>query len=719
MNERMTTPPIESDLSFQHLQLEFARLDVLLHRQIGRQQPAEEGGEESSGMLTGFHITNAQAYQLLQRPFGYGSQLLDDESDGQYAQALRQSEEHIGDLISQSEAAGIPIRLVQLAQLLGLDRFALDVLLMSIGPQLDARYGKLYGYLQDDLTRKHPSISLILDLLCPPGPERLMKLSYFAQDASLIRHHLVERVTEPGGGRPLLINESIVPDDSIVNWLLLGQYQPNDMLKGHLTYQPEPRPNLDLIPEEWGNRIKLAAAGSDMLVFHDKDFVSQKAAARLVASSAGRPLLTFDLATSGQAEIKPQEGIRLLMRDALLTNAVPQVTGWDSCLVDDAPPPLLLQALCQHPGLLIISGEQKWQPRHVARDRRLRWFDFPIPDTAHRQQLLGHFLDGEENDELQITALAGQFMLSTGQIRDLVSSARDLAAQDGKSLDNQHLFAAARAHSNPRLGTLARKISPRYTWSDLILPEESITILQELVNTVRSRPLVLEEWGVGKKLTASAGITALFYGPPGTGKTMGAEVIAGELGLDLYKIDLSSMVSKYIGETEKNLERIFSEAESSNAILFFDEADAIFGKRSEVKDAHDRYANIEVSYLLQRMEAYNGVTILSTNMRANLDEAFMRRLQFALDFPFPKAKDRLRIWQTLFPSDIPSEPELDFELMAERFEIAGGNIRNIIVTAAYLAAANGQVVSMDHLFHGTRRELQKMGRLVNDSDLES
>jgi SpoVK/Ycf46/Vps4 family AAA+-type ATPase len=228
---------------------------------------------------------------------------------------------------------------------------------------------------------------------------------------------------------------------------------------------------------------------------------------------------------------------------------------------------------------------------------------------------------------------------------------------------------------------------------------------------------VLETWGVGKKLSASAGVTALFFGEPGTGKTMGAEVMAGELGLDLYKIDLSTMVSKYIGETEKNLEKIFNEAESSNAILFFDEADAIFGKRSEVKDAHDRYANIEISYLLQRMETYDGVTILATNLRNNLDDAFMRRLQFALDFPFPKAADRLHIWETLFPTTVPRDPDLDLNLMAERFEIPGGNIRNIIVTAAYLAASNGQVVTMAHLMHGTRRELQKMGRLVDDREM--
>ncbi len=207
----------------------------------------------------------------------------------------------------------------------------------------------------------------------------------------------------------------------------------------------------------------------------------------------------------------------------------------------------------------------------------------------------------------------------------------------------------------------------------------------------------------------------LFAGPPGTGKTMSAQIIAAELGLDLYKIDLSTIISKYIGETEKNLGHIFSEAESSNAILFFDEADALFGKRSEVRDSHDRYANVEISYLLQRMETYDGVTILATNLRANLDEAFTRRLQFAVDFPFPEEADRLRIWQGLLPPRMP-RAELDLPLLARRYKLSGGNIRNIIMSAAYLAGANGGIVTMDHLLHGTRRELQKMGRLIAESD---
>jgi SpoVK/Ycf46/Vps4 family AAA+-type ATPase len=277
------------------------------------------------------------------------------------------------------------------------------------------------------------------------------------------------------------------------------------------------------------------------------------------------------------------------------------------------------------------------------------------------------------------------------------------------------LFAAARLLSTPKLEALAQCVTPRYDWEDIVLPADQIVLLREIVGTVRSRPLVLDTWGVGRKLASSRGLTILFAGPPGTGKTMAAEVIAGELGMDLYKIDLSSLVSKYVGETEKHLAQVFAEAENSNAILFFDEADALFGKRSEVRDSHDRYANIEISYLLQRMESYDGVSILATNLRANLDEAFTRRLQFVVDFPFPDEAYRLRIWQALFPPAVPHNPDLDFVQLSQRYKIAGGNIRNILVNAAYLAAADGGIVGMEHILHGARRELQKIGKMLDES----
>jgi SpoVK/Ycf46/Vps4 family AAA+-type ATPase len=278
------------------------------------------------------------------------------------------------------------------------------------------------------------------------------------------------------------------------------------------------------------------------------------------------------------------------------------------------------------------------------------------------------------------------------------------------------LTAACRLHSNRKLATLAHKITPHYVWEDLVLPAERLQQLRELCNSVKYRAMVYDEWGFARKLSLGKGVNALFAGPSGTGKTMAAEVLASELGLDLYKIDLSTVVSKYIGETEKNLSRIFAEATTSNAILFFDEADALFGKRSEVKDAHDRYANIEIGYLLQRMEEYDGVVILATNLHKNMDDAFVRRMHFTIEFPFPSVQDRLRIWQRIWPEQMPRSPDLPLELMARRFEIAGGNIRNIALAAAFLAASDGGVVNLEHLLHATRREYQKMGKVITEAE---
>jgi SpoVK/Ycf46/Vps4 family AAA+-type ATPase len=227
---------------------------------------------------------------------------------------------------------------------------------------------------------------------------------------------------------------------------------------------------------------------------------------------------------------------------------------------------------------------------------------------------------------------------------------------------------------------------------------------------------VLDEWGFERKLSRGKGVNALFPGPSGTGKTMAAEIIANQLGLDLYKIDLSAVVSKYIGETEKNLGRVFTAAENANAILFFDEADALFGKRSEVRDAHDRYANIEIAYLLQKMEQYDGLAILASNLRQNMDEAFLRRLQFIVEFPFPDETQRYRIWQVHFPPEVPKDKAIDYNFLARQFRLSGGNIKNIVLQAAFLGAANGGQIDMDQLIRATWREYQKLGRVPSESE---
>ncbi len=716
-------PLDDHELSLAHLWAELARIDVLVQRAVFRWQLA---GQDPSDRFRGLHITDAEAGLLLERPLGasWGETVsLDPDAVRSFAVAYEEASAAVQAVEETAAARGQILRLHACAAAFDLDSFAVDVLLICLAPALDLRYERLYGYLQDDVTRKLPRVNLILDLLTESDPtKRLRVLADLTEEGPLFRHSLLTRVEESAQEEVSLLSQPLRIDDAVVSWLL-GKYRPHVDIGLHASLLTPRENEADLLLA--GKQVELLLRRVDALerpivVFHGVDRAAQAATARVLAAHVGRPLLGIDLEDVVDAGVHPKRAVRLALRDARLTGAIAFLHGWDVCL-DDAGTLLsgLLSDLCVHPDTVLVAGKRVWQAKGIDRDRVLLWQEFPAPAHSQRRELWNHFVDRLGLEEtVDVEPLAGHFDLTTDQIRDAVAAARDAAVQHNVPLAIDDLFAAARLYSSPGLSRLARKIEPRYTWDDIVLPPDQREMLHELVNTVRGRTRVLGDWGVGQKLVSSEGITVLFSGPPGTGKTMSAEIIASELGLDLFKIDLSTVVSKYIGETEKNLEKIFGEAENSNAILFFDEADAIFGKRSEVKDAHDRYANVEVSYLLQRMEAYNGVTILATNLRANLDEAFTRRLQFAIDFPFPDERYRAEIWRALFPEALPRDPDIDFAPLAQRFRLAGGNIRNIIVSAAYLAASNGGLVSMRHLLHGTRRELQKMGRLVDESDMD-
>jgi len=304
------------------------------------------------------------------------------------------------------------------------------------------------------------------------------------------------------------------------------------------------------------------------------------------------------------------------------------------------------------------------------------------------------------------------------QIHGAGAAARAQAAlrpPQQRALTVDDLHAGARAQSSDALRKLAARVELKYTFDDVILPARSVRQLRDVCRAIELRHIVHGQWGLARRMSGS-GVAVLFTGPSGTGKTMSASILARELGLEMFRIDLSAVVSKYIGETEKNLERIFTAAQSSSAVLFFDEADALFGKRSEVKDAHDRYANIETAYLLQRMESYDGIVILATNLGRNIDDAFARRMFDTIEFPLPNAADRLRIWNALLSVDVPVADDVDRTFLARRFELSGGNIRNIVVAAAFNAAANRASITMNDLIRATARELQKIGRLPSRDD---
>ena len=304
-------------------------------------------------------------------------------------------------------------------------------------------------------------------------------------------------------------------------------------------------------------------------------------------------------------------------------------------------------------------------------------------------------------------------IVEAAEVARLAATARGASAPEPGDLD-----LGARQASSSRLGELAARLPPGYRWEDLVVPERQRELLQSISAYLRHRDRVLSDWGYEKTVARTQGLKVLFAGESGTGKTMAAQVLAAELGLEIFRVDLATTVSKYIGETEKNLDRIFGAAEGSNAILFFDEADALFGKRSEVGDSHDRYANIEVAYLLQKMEGYPGAVILATNFRRNIDDAFVRRLDFVIDFPFPEADDRRRIWDRVLPEEAPRAEDVDLDFLSEKFKLSGGAIRNCSLAAAFQAADDDAAISMRHLVRAVAQEYGKQGRLTLEADFE-
>jgi hypothetical protein len=366
--------------------------------------------------------------------------------------------------------------------------------------------------------------------------------------------------------------------------------------------------------------------------------------------------------------------------------------------------------------LLVAATPETAAPLAAAAPTEPAVITIPDPQLAARAALWRAILPSGAAQRSDVPdQLAARFQFNPGRIHRAVQRATVDAALESANageLTANILYQACRDVGAAAMGPLAQKLSLPYAWDELVVPPAVGTELELARTWIREQRQVLDRWGFARRLSMGRGLTMLFSGQPGTGKTMAAQVLARELALDLYRVDLSRVVNKYIGETEKNLARLFDEAQAAGAILFFDEADALFGKRSEVKDAHDRYANLEVGYLLQRMEEYEGVTILATNRLRDMDEAFTRRFHFLIDFPMPDEAHRLKIWAGMFPPEAARDAEIDLRGLARSFEISGGEIKNAALSAAFIAAGEGAPISTDHVRNAVKREFQKSGKVV-------
>ena len=595
-----------------------------------------------------------------------------------------------------------PAALDNLCAIFGLSPFERDVLLLCAGVELDSRFSPLCAAVQGDGTRRYATFSLALATM--PEPH----WSALSPDGPLRRWRLVE----VGGGH--VMTQSLLRIDERVLNYLAGVEHLDDRLTGlvePVRAADEPLPSRQAVIERcvalWSGLQRHAPL--PVINLHGADPASQRAIAMAICGALGLQLQMLRAADIPAAAAERTALARLWEREAALSGSALLVTDQDRARVDRSDGIVPFVNSLQGP-LIIASRE-------------------PLTDCARptvrlevnrseplEQQILWRHALGTDVEKLNggLDLLAAQFSLAPSDIRAASAMLPADWPEDG-DVTRSPLWQACRDFARPRLDELAQRIIPVATWEDLVLPEAQRQTLRAIAVHLRQRIKVYDYWGFAAKGSRGLGISALFSGASGTGKTMAAEVLSNDLNLDLYRIDLSQVVNKYIGETEKNLRRVFDAAEQGGAILLFDEADALFGKRSEVKDSHDRYANIEVSYLLQRMEAYRGLAILTTNLKDALDAAFLRRLRFIVPFPFPDAALRAEIWQRIFPRQTPTQ-SLDVRKLA-RLNVAGGNIRNIALNAAFLAAHEDQLVGMGHLLKAARGEYAKLERNLSDAEI--
>ncbi|MEO6421287.1 MAG: ATP-binding protein [Candidatus Nitrotoga sp.] len=582
----------------------------------------------------------------------------------------------------------------RLADCFGLSPFERDVLLLCAGVEMDSSFSLLCATAQNNPQRSYATFSLALTSLEEPHWSALSPIR------PLRRWRLIEVAEETG-----LANAHLRIDERVLHFLAGINY---------LDTRLEPLLQIRGVAETMAD-VQLETAQAILEVFYER-------------SAASPVIQLFGDDRDGQADIAAgvaaELGIQLhiLHAEDIPTgvherNAFTVLWQRESVLLpsalliecrDQAKTAAVTQLAENLSGLLFVSSHD---PLDLQRNTLRFTVNKPGPTDQKRlwQQALGSATK-QLNDSLD--GVASQYRLSAQTI--LNTGAEISSAISASDKPDELLWRACRTLGRRQLDDLAQRVEPVSRWEDLILPDHQKVILSQIASHVRNRLKVCDEWGFARKSARGMGLSTLFTGESGTGKTMAAEVLANELHLDLYRIDLSSVVSKYIGETEKNLRKVFDAAEESGAILLFDEADALFGKRSEVKDSHDRYANIEVSYLLQRMESYTGLAILTTNLKTSLDTAFQRRLRFVVQFTFPDTKQREAIWRSVFPGATPTSG-LDYRKLAQ-LQVSGGNIRNIALNAAFLAADAGEAVSMVHLLHAAHGEGSKRERPLTDAE---
>ena len=606
--------------------------------------------------------------------------------------------------MTAAAAISKPPALMTISQQLGLSTFEERLLLLCAAMELDTGIASLCARAQDIPERPYPTFALALtlfeqprwDVLSPERPLRYWRLLEITRTSSI-----------PLTVSPLVADERVVSYIKGLNYLdsRLRPYlmpadvaDPLELPPSQKVYADKALQTLIDSPDDLPVPV-IQLAGIDK--------TSKQLVAHVVASSLGLQLYTLPTHLI-PAEVGELDAFaRLWERESLLLPIALHLDAHDLDMEspEDSKATLILRFLARSNGVFFLDTHDIWWG--LGRQS----FDIDVSKPTPKEQLNAWTNALGSADGHLPVQLSSQFHLNTVTIDKIARQAINTSRERDKPLGDQ-IWNACLAHTRPQLDALAQRITTHISWDDIVLPDQELGLLRHIAAQVKQRSTVYDTWGFRQRTSRGLGISVLFAGESGTGKTMAAELLANDLELNLFRIDLSGVVSKYIGETEKNLRKLFDAAEDGGALLFFDEADALFGKRSEVRDSHDRYANIEVNYLLQRIEAYQGLAILATNLKSSLDDAFIRRLRFVVTFPFPTKKFRLQMWQQVFPEQTPLR-EIDYERMAG-FRLTGGSIFNIALNAAFIAADAGKPVDMRYLLEATRIEFFKRERLIDE-----
>jgi AAA+ superfamily predicted ATPase len=690
-----------------HLDLEIDRLRLRLRRHMLWLR--QSWHRDPSSEPLNWAISDDEADALAVRSdFQNKIHFFETDSDAMAAgHAIEELSRQIDDHREEMRHAGALPGIDALAARFDLTSFEQEVILLCLAPELDPAFDRLYAYLHNDATRCFATPHLAITALDSEAAAGSARAS-FLPGASLRRWRIVS--LSPASSSGTLITTAMRLSERVI-YYVLGIHHIEERCRA--LFRPAPENPIAVCQRDTATRIARWLTSTPrwtrLLNLVGPPDSGKLAIAQAACTEAGLSLFQLDAPLLFGPSVDRAELLPLLEREAILLDAVYYLDR-DTLKPDEAS--LLCRELERFGAPLIVAGRDR-----LSCTRDMLAVDVPRPAAQSQAELWRRSLRSSKIALNALDEVVEQFDFGPGTIARTIALASHRASlrrlgTEGPDLDD--IWCACRHQSAPQLEQLARKVDSAYDWDDIVVPPEVLSLLQEIADQVAQRHIVYQSWGFAEKLGRGRGISALFAGPSGTGKTMAAEVLARDLELDLYRIDLAGVVSKYIGETEKNLRGVFDAAERSGCILFFDEADALFGKRSEIKDSHDRYANIEVNYLLQRMEDYRGLAILATNMKSALDNAFLRRLRFIVDFPFPDAAHRCKIWSKVFPALAETEA-LDFPALA-RLEIAGGNIRNIAVNAAFLAASAQQPIRMEHVMHAARREYMKIDRLIKDAE---